>query len=170
MKQTVLALMLDVTPLTRAIISRAFKPAELEVLWTANVPEVVEASTRQRVDLLLLDLNQPLHKGWGIIERLIAHNRGAPVVILTEYKSQYEEALAGQAGAVLQKPFRVAALMHAVNVLLAKPLSTGAPAANHDAGLRNATTKLDDFREKLHQRYAAPYGVVTHYRDWGINE
>ncbi|HXT40800.1 MAG TPA: hypothetical protein VN887_12375, partial [Candidatus Angelobacter sp.] len=63
MKRKVLAVLVNVTPLTRAIISRAFKPTDFEVFWTANLSEAVEVSTRHHVDLLLLDLNQPLRAG-----------------------------------------------------------------------------------------------------------
>ena len=57
MKKTVLALLLDATPLTRAVISRAFKPADFDVMWAANVPDAMDLSTRHHVDLLLLDLD-----------------------------------------------------------------------------------------------------------------
>src|SRR5438874_13379558 len=123
MKKTILALLMDVAPLTRATIGRAFNPADFEVLWAANVSETMQLSTRHHVDLLLLDLNQPLPTGRGIFGRLTSLNRGAPVVILTEHKAEHEETVADQAGAVLQKPFSVAALVHTINPLLGKPLS-----------------------------------------------
>ena len=39
-----------------------------------------------------------------------------------------------------------------------------------EAGLPDATTKLDDLREMLRQRYTAPYAFSAPYRYWGINE
>ena len=123
MKKNVLALLLDETPLTKAILSRAFKKTDYEVLWTANVNEALEALVRQRVDLLLVDLNRPLRKEWEIFERLIARNHGVPMLILTDHKSAYEEAAAEHVGAVLQKPFSSSVLVHTVTTLLDPPSS-----------------------------------------------
>jgi DNA-binding response OmpR family regulator len=170
MKKTLLALVMDVSPLTRSIISRAFNPADFEVLWTANLSGVEEASTRHHIDLLLLDLNQSLRTGRAIIERLTFLNRGTPVVILTEHKAAYDEALADQVGAVLQKPFSVAALAQSINTLLAKPSLDPAPATSQDAGLTHLTTSSDDLRDMLYQRSTAPYVLASPYRYWGINE
>ena len=39
-----------------------------------------------------------------------------------------------------------------------------------EAGRPDATTKHDDFREMLYQRYTAPYDVSAPHRYWGINE
>jgi len=39
-----------------------------------------------------------------------------------------------------------------------------------DEGPRDSTTKPDDFRDLLHQRYTAPYALFTPCRHWGINE
>jgi DNA-binding response OmpR family regulator len=170
MKKTVLALLIDPTPLARAVISRAFDPTDFEVFWTTNLSEAVETSTRHHVDLMLLDLSQPSHTGRGTFERLTALNRGAPVIILTEQKSAYEEAVADRAGAVLQKPFSVAACVQTINTLLGKASSGAAPPPNHGAGVRDVTTKSDDFREMLYQRYSTPFEAGTSYRQWGINE
>lgn len=171
MKKTVLALWVGVTPLTKATISRAFKPNDFEILWAGNESEAVKASTRHHFDLLLLELNQPLRAGRGIVERLRTLNAGVPVVILTEYKSAYEEAVADQAGAVLQKPFNVAALAHAINGLLGNSSSSNlAPTANQAADQRDLTAQSNHFREMLHQRYTTPFVSGTPYQRWGINE
>ena len=170
MKSTVLALVMDVSTVTRSIISRAFNPADWEVLWTTDLSEALAASTRHHVDLLLLDLNQPPRSGRAIVERLTSLHRGTPLVILTDHKAAYEETVADQARAVLQKPFSVASLVQSINTLLAKPAFDAAPATGHDAGLRDLTTKSDDFRDMLYQRYTAPYVLASPYRHWGINE
>jgi len=44
------------------------------------------------------------------------------------------------------------------------------PRLTAEAGLPDATTKLDDVREMLYQRYTAPYASSAPYRYWGINE
>ncbi len=170
MKKTVLALLMDVTPLTRAIIGRAFKPTDFEVLWTTSASEAAEASMRYHIDLVLLDLNQPSSTVWKIYTRLTVLNRGTPVVILTEHKAATEEAVADERVAVLKKPFSMVALIQTINTLLGKPSSGAALALNQDADRRDGTTKWNDFSEMLFQRYSAPYDVATPHRSWGINE
>jgi len=170
MKKKVLALLMGVAPATRATISRAFEPADFDVLWAADVSEAVALSTRHHVDLLLLDLSQPLRTGRDIFERLKTMNVGVPVVILTEHKSGYEAAVAHQPGVVFQKPFSVVALAHAVRSLLGMPPADDALSAKQGAGFRNAATKPDDFREMLYERQTAPYAMSPPWRRWGINE
>ena len=97
-------------------------------------------------------------------------NQDTPVVLLTEHKSAYDVAIANQTGAVLQKPFRVAALAHAARSLLTMPPADDALSANQGAGFRDATTRSDDVREMHRQRYDAPYTASPSSRGWGINE
>ena len=48
--------------------------------------------------------------------------------------------------------------------------SASEPRLTASAGPPDATTKLDDVREMLYQRYTAPYTGPALYRYWGINE
>ena len=73
---------------------------------------------------LLLDLNRPLQEARDIFERLSALNPAMPVVIVTEKKTEFEQTVAERVGALLEKPFRVAALIHAMEVLLRRPPET----------------------------------------------
>ena len=52
----------------------------------------------------------------------------------------------------------------------APALSASEPRPTAEAGLPDATTKLDDVREMLYQRYTAPYALCDPHRYWGINE
>jgi len=131
MKKTVLALMMNTDSLPRTVLNRALGAANYGVVWAATPQEAIEASNRCHVDLVLLDLNQPLRQGWDIFERVTAHNPTVPVVILTERRTEFEEAAASQVGALLAKPFSAASLVHIVNVLL------GLPAQPHLAGGTN---------------------------------
>jgi DNA-binding response OmpR family regulator len=130
----------------------------------------VDLSTRHHIDLLLLDLSQPLRTGSKIFERLRTLHTHVPVVTLTEHKAAYEQAVADRPCVVLQKPFDVAALTHAVHSLLGMPSPGDALPAKPDEGFREVTTESDDFREKLLRRYTAPYQLPSPHRQWGINE
>ena len=169
MKIIVLAVLMAATPQTRATINRAFRSEDFEILLTANPLEAVEASARHRPALLLLDLNQPLHKGWGMFERLRAVNPGAPIVVLSQYESIYDQAVANRKGVVLQKPVGVATLTEAVNTLLKVP-SRAALEETPDAGPGDGMAESEKFRALLIERYNAAYALPTPYRHWGINE
>jgi DNA-binding response OmpR family regulator len=169
-KTTVLALLVAVTPQTRAAISRAFKADDFEILWTANPSEAVEAGARNHFDVLLLDLNQPLLAAWGTFERLTALNTTAPVVLLTAQRSKFEETVGEKMGVVLQKPLQAAALVDAVNTLLKTPAAGAAPGGKHDSEVRSASGESENFRATLLERYHAPYILPGSYRHWGINE
>ena len=170
MKFTVLAMLVAATPHTRATINRAFRPDSFEIVWTANPSEAVEASTRARPDLLLLDLNQPLRKGWGTFEDLRRVNPGAPAVVLAEHESIYDLAVANRKGAVLQKPLGVARLVETVNMLMKRPSTGAGPEGKKDARSDDAIIRADRFRAELLERCNAPYALPDPYRYWGINE
>jgi len=159
-----------VTPQTRAVIRRALRPADYEIVWTANASEAVEASARYRPDLLLLDLDPPLRRTWRIFERLRTANPDVPVVVLTEHKSAYDGALPEHGGAVLQKPVGAAVLADTVNSLLRREMGGTAPSVTQRGDLRNVTTESEVFRAMLLERYRAPYAFSPSYRHWGINE
>jgi DNA-binding response OmpR family regulator len=170
MKKNVLALLLDETPLSKAILSRTFEQTGYEFLWTADVNEALEALVRQRVDLLLVDLNRPLRNEWEMFERLIARNHGVPILLLTEHKSAYEEAAAEHVGAVLQKPFSSTELMQAAASLLGPPSPGVAVSAHRGADLSEATAKAEEFHKMMHERYTTPLTLPSPHRYWGINE
>src|SRR5215471_8001101 len=105
MRMTVLALAMAITPQTRAAINRAFRPDEFEIVWTRTPSEAVEASTRRLPGLLVLDLNQSLPTGQGILQNLRMLNPHAPVVLLANHSSARDEAIVHEGIAVLRKPF-----------------------------------------------------------------
>ena len=170
MTKTVLTLLIAVTPQTRATVSRAFRPTDFEIVWTANAFEAVEASARCRPDLLLLDLAEPLQGGWGILERLRTANPNAPVVVLTESKPEFDEALSNNAGAVLQKPVEAATLADTVSSLLSLPPAGVAPVSSAKKDHGAVIAESERFRDLLLLRYNTPYAMPPSHRGWGINE
>ena len=135
---TVLALLVEANGLVRLKLTSALEQEKYEVLWAATVEEAVQVCAQHHIDLLLLDLKQPLNQGWAAFERLRALNPALPVVILTERKTEFEQAVAGRVGALLEKPFSVASLIHTMNVLLGRPAQphlprrdSSEPCANH---------------------------------------
>lgn len=170
MKITVLTMFVAATPHTRATINRAFRSDDFEILWTASPSEAVEASAKHRPGLLLLDLNQPLHKGWETFENLRKANPYAPALVLSEHESIYDLAVANRKGAVLHKPVGVATLLETVSLLMNKESSGTGLEGGHNAEPCEALTSSERFRAEMLERYNAPYVLPTPYRRWGINE
>jgi CheY-like chemotaxis protein len=167
--RTVLAMLKDDSPRMREIISQALPSRRFEILWTVSLPEAIEASGRHHVDLILLDLHQPLLTGWGTYEHLATLNPDAPIVLIIEQLTAYEQAVADHLGAALRKPFGPAVLAQAVAGLATRPQADARPAAR-DQARRDPAANSEAFRELLHRRYTTPLESPTPYRPWGINE
>jgi DNA-binding response OmpR family regulator len=136
-KRTVLALLVEVNGLVRLKLTRALEQEDFEVLWVATTQEAVAAYNRRHIDLLLLDLNQPLKVGWDIFEPVGALNPALPIVMITEGKTELEPTVAERVGTRLEKPFSLLALIQTFNLLLGQPTQThrqvtgSAPISNH---------------------------------------
>ena len=132
-----LALLVEANGLVRLKLDRALEQEHFEVLWTTTTQEAVAVYNRRHIDLLLLDLNQPLKVGWEIFEPLGALNPALPIVMVTEKKTELEQTVAQRVGARLEKPFSLPALIQAMHLLLGQPVqnhrqATGSgPISNH---------------------------------------
>ena len=120
-KRTVLALLVEANGLVRLKLNRALAQEHFEVLWTTTTQEAVAVYNRRHIDLLLLDLNQPLRLGWVIFESLGALKPSLPIVLVTEKKTELEQTVAERVGMRLQKPFSLPALLQTIHLLLDQP-------------------------------------------------
>ena len=170
MKTIILAMFVVIPPHARAAISRAFRPDEFQILWTTNPSEAVEASARYHPDLLLLDLNQPLHKGWRTYEELRTANPDAPTVVLADHESIYDQAVANRKGAVLQKPVEGEILLQTAKVLMKEPSPAGVLKKRPDVEFRETSITSDPLHVDLLKRYTASHQPSPAYHHWGINE
>jgi CheY-like chemotaxis protein len=136
-KRTVLALLVEANGLVRLELNRALEQEHFEVLWTTTTQEAVAAYNRRHIDLLLLDLNQPVKVGWDIFEPVGSLNPALPIVMVTEKKTELELTVADRVGAQLEKPFSLPALIQTIHLLLGQPTQThlqvsgGEPISNH---------------------------------------
>jgi DNA-binding response OmpR family regulator len=123
-KRTVLALLVEANGLIRLELNRALAQEHFEVLWTTTTQEAVATYNRRHIDLLLLDLNQPLRVGRVIFEPVGALNPSLPIIMVTEKRTELEQTVAERVGARLQKPFSLPALMQTIHLLLDQPYET----------------------------------------------
>src|SRR5437867_3642700 len=117
-KRTVLALLVEANGLVRLQLNRALEQEHFEVLWTTTTQEAVAAYNRRHIDLLLLDLNQPLKVSWDIFGPVGALNPALPIVLVTEKKIEVEKTVADRVGTRLEKPFSLTALIQTIHLLL----------------------------------------------------
>ena len=119
-----LALLVEANGLVRLELHRALEQEHFEVLWTTTTQEAVAAYNRRHIDLLLLDLNQPLKVGWDIFEPVGALHPALPIVMVTEKKTELEQTVAERVGTRLEKPFSLPALIRTIHLLLGQPTQT----------------------------------------------
>ena len=99
-----------------------FMNAGHDVRWAANGAEINKELRRGGIDLVLLDIVLPDANGLQVLRRLREHPRlsDLPVIMMTG-KVAPEDVLAGLAAGAdgyVTKPFKVSALVNAVNAVL----------------------------------------------------
>lgn len=102
----------------RDSLSRALACENYQVVTASNGADAVEMFRKEPVDLVLLDLSMPQQNGWEAFERMSACAPRVPVVIITGHEGQHENACAAGAGALLEKPIHLPALLDTIQELL----------------------------------------------------
>ena len=114
----------DDEPITRMLIKRALVRENFEVLEAENGDQAVELVTRERPDLVLLDLNMPVMDGYEAIHHLRhdASLTGLPIIVLTAEDGQTVERRVLTMGAddYMVKPFEAPVLLSRVNAVFSR--------------------------------------------------
>jgi CheY-like chemotaxis protein len=114
-------LVVDDDPLIRKLVTRFLDRSGYEVIQAENGREAWRLFRQAPCDLVVTDLVMPVMDGTALTARIKAMNRDTPVVVIT---GQGREAVrdmagpAGQAEAVLGKPFDLDTLARVVAALL----------------------------------------------------
>ena len=101
-------------------LSRALQREGYEIQVVTDGPSVLDATTAQRVDLLVLDLGLPGMDGLEVCRRLRAGGTELPVLMLTARTDEVDFVVGLDAGAddYVAKPFRLAELLARIRALL----------------------------------------------------
>ena len=106
----------------RAVISELMRSERYRVVEAADGAEAVEAASRERPHLVLLDLNLPVLDGFEVARRLrqLPWMEGVPVVAVTayHYHGMREAALEAGCDEYLPKPLDFDELKEVVHRLL----------------------------------------------------
>lgn len=114
-------LVTDDEPITRMLVKLLLEKQQYDVLEATNGRDAVEIATRERPDLLLIDLNMPEMDGYEAISRLRRDLSLAmmPILVLTGEEGPAVERRVLQLGAddYIVKPFDPEVLLSRVNAV-----------------------------------------------------
>jgi CheY-like chemotaxis protein len=157
-------LVVDDDSAVRQSVSKVLEGAGYEVAAAADGEDAVIQFAPERVDLVLLDLNLPVRSGWDVFERLTTRYPLVPIIIITGMPDQYETALAAGAGALMEKPIDVPALLKTIDELLIQPKEAR---LRRLCGYQHDTKHLaPGWQSSAASNFEAPPAM----RDWGLNE
>lgn len=110
--QALRTLIVDDSSVMRKIVARALQQGGVtlsETLEASNGAEALEILRREKVDLVLSDINMPVMDGLEFVRQLrgVANAQGIPVVMITTEgsESHVKEAILCGARGYIRKPF-----------------------------------------------------------------
>lgn len=110
--EIVRALIVDDSSVMRKIVARALQQGGIavgEIKEAANGAEALEIVSREKVDLVLSDINMPVMDGLEFVRQLqsVENAKGVPVVMITTEGSESHvmEAISCGARGYIRKPF-----------------------------------------------------------------
>jgi len=125
--QTLKTLIVDDSSVMRKIVARALQQCGFnaaEILEAGNGAEALEVVQREKLDLVLSDINMPVMDGLEFVRRLqsVENARDVPVVMITTEGSESHvmEAISCGARGYIRKPFTPDQMKHHVMPLLQK--------------------------------------------------
>ena len=121
------ALIVDDSSVMRKIVERSLRQAGIElekVVEAGNGAEALVAVGKERVDLVLCDINMPVMDGLEFVKQLatLEAAKGIPVVMITTEGSEAHvvQALSAGARGYIRKPFTSDQVREQVMPVLAK--------------------------------------------------
>lgn len=115
-------LVVDDSDISRELVREALDTDKYDVLEASDGREALTVLERNRVDLILLDIQMPLMDGYQTISAIRRNRRwqAIPVIAVTAYAmmEDRQKALAAGFDEYIAKPLRVASLCQQVDRLL----------------------------------------------------
>ena len=115
-------LVADDDPLSIKLLNFRLRSVGHEVVFAVNGGEALEIATREKPDLVLLDIMMPVMNGFQVLRKLKSQEetKNIPVIMLTSKVQEKDVVFGLEAGAedYITKPFSFAELNARVNRVL----------------------------------------------------
>ena len=115
-------LVADDDPLSIKLLNFRLRSVGHEVIFAVNGGEALEIATREKPDLVLLDIMMPVMNGFQVLRKLKSQEetKNIPVIMLTSKVQEKDVVFGLEAGAedYITKPFSFAELNARVNHVL----------------------------------------------------
>jgi len=108
----------------RKMIARVLESAGFQVVNAGTGSEAVVRFCSSRPDLVLLDLRMPDQDGWETFEQINRRDQRVPIVVITAWPNQQEQAAARGIDALMEKPLDMALLLATIQKFLTETEQT----------------------------------------------
>ena len=105
----------------RKMVGRVLESAGYHVLQASTGTEAVAKFRTGQPHLVLLDLKMPDQEGWEAFEQLSHYDPLVPVIVITAWPNQYDEAVQRGIDALMEKPLDIPLLLQTIQKLLDEP-------------------------------------------------
>lgn len=156
-------LILDDEVELRAMLSRYLSGQGYTVRAVADAPQLDKLLSRERFDLLVLDLMMPGEDGLAVCRRLRAQGETIPILMLTARGDPVDRIVGLEMGAddYLPKPFNPRELLARLQAMLRRQAMLGAaPAAAHVQTVSFGPYLLDPVARRL-ERNGEPISLTS---------
>jgi DNA-binding response OmpR family regulator len=113
-------LVVDDDPSVREMLARVLTVEGYQAFPARDGNEALGIVSKQRIDLVLLDLNLPGQDGWEILSNLTVRQPTLPVIIVTARANQVFTALSAGVGALHEKPLNFHSLLQSISRILSE--------------------------------------------------
>jgi CheY-like chemotaxis protein len=114
-------LVVDDDPAIRATVAEILALEGYPIETAADGLEALDAITRQRPSLVLLDMRMPMLDGWGVARRLREEEIRLPIIVMTAAQNARRWAEEIGADSYISKPFELVDLLETVERFVGPP-------------------------------------------------
>lgn len=107
-------------PSVRKMLNRAPIDMGLRIMSALDGTEASKITVTTPIDLVLLDLSQPIKRGWDVLEELKAKDPLISVIIIVAKSDGAFRSLGAGAGVLLERPLNLEKLLETVGCLLSE--------------------------------------------------
>lgn len=102
----------------RKMVARVLESAGYATLLASDGREAVAKFRSAQPDLILLDVKMPEEGGWVAFEQINRVSALTPVIVITAWPNQYEQAVQRGIDALMEKPLDLPLLLRTIENLL----------------------------------------------------